>query len=217
MAGPFSFKVEGSRRVVLALRRFPTLAEREIGDAIEDHVIDFVSLMQKSIGGRGDARLRNRTGALRRSFGWRRTSRPGRVRVDAFTAGLPYAKIHEFGGRIKPKKAKDLWVPAPANKTGAGVVRYPSIRAFLQRVEADPNQSGGIAKTKAGRKAYFWIKDLQGFRDGTVKREVLWTLHKSVLIKKRLGMRKRWVSIRQKLRASVSQAAGRAIRRGRSL
>lgn len=37
--------------------------------------------------------------------------------------GTPYAAIHEFGGTIRPKKAKHLWIPLNAMKTATGASR----------------------------------------------------------------------------------------------
>lgn len=66
--------------------------------------------------------------------------RSGRLRssISAFTArtatgvegtvgtNVPYARIHEYGGEITPKKGQYLTIPLAAALTGAGVLRKPA-------------------------------------------------------------------------------------------
>ncbi len=63
--------------------------------------------------------MRVRTGRLRNSIA-------AIVEDDKvlFGAGVVYARIQELGGKIRPVRARRLWIPTQFNKTPAGVIRY---------------------------------------------------------------------------------------------
>lgn len=63
--------------------------------------------------------------------------------------GIPYGAIHEYGGTIVPKKAKNLWVRSPAiNKKGSKYRRMtPS--EFYQRAKDNRDPSGKYVYWKA--------------------------------------------------------------------
>lgn len=93
----------------------------------------FVSRMQRehTSGPTGPTSLSVRTGALRRSFFFNTTSTGKTARLDVYGGMFaPYARIHEEGGWITPKKAKHLAIPLQAAKTAAGVSRWTSPRNF---------------------------------------------------------------------------------------
>jgi phage gpG-like protein len=54
----------------------------------------------------------------------------GKLTIGGEVRGVTvkYARIHEFGGTITPKKAQYLAIPMAAAKTGTGVSRYESPR-----------------------------------------------------------------------------------------
>lgn len=52
-------------------------------------------------------------------------------------SSMPYAAIHEFGGDIKPVKAKALTIPIAANLTAAGVPRYATAQELKDHFGAD--------------------------------------------------------------------------------
>ena len=64
-----------------------------------------------------------RTGQLRRSMNHIIIPRGSKgVRLNVFVGGgVPYARIHEKGGTIRPKKSKYLAIPVGQQLTGAGV------------------------------------------------------------------------------------------------
>ena len=67
--------------------------------------------------------LKVRTGKLRADW-HKRIRRSGRGAVEGYLGSpTPYAKIHETGGEIRPKKGTALTIPTNENKTGAGVTR----------------------------------------------------------------------------------------------
>lgn len=82
----------------------------------------------------GSSGLNARSGALRNSI--RHVVKPGPQGTEmSLSAGgrfggadVRYARIHELGGTIRPKRAKNLAIPTDAAKTGAGVSRVPSPR-----------------------------------------------------------------------------------------
>lgn len=73
---------------------------------------------------------------------------PGVVRVGA---NERYARIHELGGVIRPKRAKYLWIPVNAkpSETPSKVISNKKDYTFI------PRRSGGffvVKKSKSGRK-----------------------------------------------------------------
>jgi len=70
--------------------------------------------------------LNVRSGDLRRSIAHNvEKGRPGeelRIHVGSQDR-VPYGAIHEFGGTIRPKRAKFLWIPGIHNKTATGQAR----------------------------------------------------------------------------------------------
>lgn len=129
--------------------------------------------------------MRSRTGLLRKSI------RPivSGTTLDNLRAGIfagryaggkevVYAPIHEYGGTIRAKRAYTrlpggpyLNIPTSSNKTAAGVTRLSARDVF--------SQGGYIVRMK--RSGIFGV-----FLNG----QLMYTLHKEVKIKARLGMHK---------------------------
>lgn len=74
-----------------------------------------------------DSGLKIRSGKLRNSI----FSKPKGNSIILGT-GVIYGRIQELGGEIKPKKAKRLWIPLPANMMRAGVLKFTTREAFEQ-------------------------------------------------------------------------------------
>lgn len=109
--------------------------------------------------------LKVRSGSLRRSV----TSKVGAVdhtlTIEIGSTQGPatkYARIHEYGGTIRPIRAKLLAVPVGPALTPAGVPRYPSPRAVPVRLSYVPAKKAGVTgcvgllvenkrRSKAGR------------------------------------------------------------------
>lgn len=74
----------------------------------------------------GESGLHVRTGALKSSIVALPIEREEHCITGKVVAGqkLRYARIQEYGGTIKPKKAKFLAIPLNAVKTAAGVARF---------------------------------------------------------------------------------------------
>lgn len=111
--------------------------------------------------------------------------------LRVFSAGVPYAKIQEFGGVVRPKKAKWLTIPLDANMTQAGVTKLSARRAiakgaFFWRPGDEANE---------GDASRLFIRDPDG--------QLLFVLVKKVKIPKgRLGFFKTW---RDKERSRINR------------
>jgi len=78
-------------------------------------------LIQERLSG-GPGALRRRTGQLAR--GWKVVVLGRDLQlVGVLFTNIPYARIHEFGGVIKPRKSRWLWIPSEKLRTPAGVFR----------------------------------------------------------------------------------------------
>lgn len=105
--------------------------------------------------------LKVRSGSLRRSITSRIIEDKNGVSLAVgSTVGVAakYAPIHEFGGVIKPVRAKMLAVPVGPALTPSGVARYPSPRDVPVRLGFRPTKTPGTAllvertKTVKGRR-----------------------------------------------------------------
>ena len=73
------------------------------------------------------AGLHRRTGSL-----FNRTSARAKFGLSTLeseielTVDVPYARVHEYGATITPKRSRYLTIPLDAAKTGAGVMRAPA-------------------------------------------------------------------------------------------
>ena len=106
-------------------------------------------------GGRGPD---TRSGALRNSIRHTVDKGPTGPEMSLSAGGrfggndVRYARIHELGGTIRPKRAKSLAIPLPAARTGAGVSGRPGPRDFpdLQFMPSKNPRNVGILATPAG-------------------------------------------------------------------
>jgi len=125
--------------------------------------------------------LSRRSGNLARSVGAEvRMVGPMTLRLVGFVRSTaPYARIHEYGGVIKPKKAKFLAIPLQKTRGGAasfasamGPRNYPGKLTFV--VSKKGNLLLGLVLYKGGKQ--------KGFKP-------LYVLKRSVYIPPRLGLR----------------------------
>ena len=151
-----------------------------------------------------------RSGQLRNALQWRVTDEGARVRLVVFVdQRVIYARIHEFGGTIVPKKARALAIPLPAAKTSAGVSRWRSPREvanlimlrrkggppiLAQQVEVHRKQTREVATGGwdfvKGKEKTARIKT--GSKVTHSKIIPLFVLKTSVRIPPRLGFRAEW-------------------------
>lgn len=206
-----TFKVRPAtlRRLQKGFESMPRKMLQEFGQAFEDWGEDWRgSMLDRFRGGDG---LHTRTGGLKRSLDARVTGKgsPG-MKLRLVSGGVPYARIQEHGGTVKPINARFLAIPLDANKTAAGVPRYPSPRAFIA---AHPGETfflraGGTLllmwknPTKAAAKS-------SGTGAGAVP---LWMFVRQVTIPPRLGFFKTWKQLRYERDArmvKIARAMGR--------
>jgi hypothetical protein len=119
-------------QLAAALAKVPSAILRAFDHAMRRHVRGFLqgTLVKERLSGRPG--LINRQGAsgLRGSFNFVVTGEQslGSWSVIEYTTSK-YARIHELGGTVVPKKGQWLTIPLPAARTAAGVSRGPA-RSF---------------------------------------------------------------------------------------
>jgi len=153
--------------------------------------------------------LHPRTGTLRRSF---RFAVKGRHFWDTsveIKSTAKYAAIHEFGGEIRPKRAKKLAIPLADAKTQAGVARWSSpLRVTLAglNVRCVRTPSGGLFLVSFG-----------GHVPGTAKKAAKWlfVLRDVVRIPARMGLRDSLQKNLGRLVARLSKRFQEIFRRGK--
>lgn len=96
---------------------------------LEGKVFGALTLVESSIlqNLRSNSGLHVRTGALLNSIGAsKRVYRDadGNVVGEIGSQGIPYARIHEFGGTIVPKNARALTIPTEENRRPDGLPKY---------------------------------------------------------------------------------------------
>ena len=141
--------------LVRRLERLGPAVFKRVGGAFNLAGLDFVGTVQARFRQRSspqDDWLQNRSGRLRGSI-QSRLRAGGSLSGDAsrflakgapvppgalsslelvlFSAGVPYAKIQEYGGEVAPKNVRNLTIPMPAALTKAGVPRFTA-REFLE-------------------------------------------------------------------------------------
>lgn len=146
-----------ARNLQRVLRVAPKALEQETRKTLRGFGIDWNRRMLNNFRraanpGSEATMLQNRSGALRRSLGMRTSGqRLGDLRMRAFSAGVPYADIQEFGGTVQSSRANGyLTIPLEPMKTAAGVTRL-SARALIQRDKL--KEDGGklfFYRSKAG-------------------------------------------------------------------
>lgn len=159
--------------------------------------------------------VKRRTGNLARSFKSRTFDSRllGAIVLDVQPEGpgSEYAHLQEFGDTIRPKRAKNLWIPIAGNLTPAGVARITPTEAI--------NRGGFFAKGVFFGKALTKNKVPQrsqaigggGYKGKAINRgEVitpLFVLKKSVTVKGRMGASALWADSMPSLTARLDAVA----------
>lgn len=204
-----------------AFERFPKALDTELRRALTQHGQFFTAKMVKDrftgYSGESGEKLQNRSGMLRRSFGSTVVGGIGQstpLTLVAYSQGVIYSRLQEYGGIIKPKKAKHLTIPLPDALTASGVPRYPSARYLFERY---PDQVRVIT-ARSGRK-FIVSEGKPGSKPPKKKQpDLVWLyqLKKSVKVPPRLGFRATWKSSElvqdrvARINAAVKAAAGKA-------
>jgi hypothetical protein len=122
-----------------------------------------------------------RSGALRRSFGFELRGTGVDISMRLFAAGLPYARVQEYGGVIKPKNRRYLTVPLPDALTPAGVLKGGARLVSL----------GGSKYATADGEPTFIFRSKAGNLLVATRRthKLLYVLKSSVKLEPKLGFR----------------------------
>lgn len=155
--------------------------------------------------GSGDP-IQTRSGALRRSFGWETRGSGLAQELRIFSAGLPYARVQEFGGTIRPKNKRYLTIPLPDALTPGGSLKGGAklVKSGSKYVTADGVPTF-IFRSKRGNL-------LIGSRAKNGALRLLYTLKPSVTLKPRLGFGQTFEKVtRPKLIEQLNAAARRAL------
>jgi len=141
--------------------------------------------------------VNRRTGNLARSFKSRTfdSSLLNAIVLDVQPEGpgAKYANLQEFGGTIKPVRAKNLWIPIAGNLTPAGVARITPTEAI--------NRGGFFAK------GVFFGKPLVGRGKAKANPVPLFALKKSVTVPGRMGAERLWGESMPSLTARLDAVA----------
>jgi|GEM_PF-5941692 len=142
----------------------------------------------------GGPRVRARTGALRRSVGFRLLASQNAVMLTVGDRATPYAGLQEYGGTVRPTRGKYLTIPLPTAKTSAGALSgsYRLRPGGLRR-----GRNGRVRRVfKTDKGETFIFRSKQGNliigvkREGTKfdpKRDSIYILKKEVKVPPRLG------------------------------
>lgn len=160
--------------------------------------------------------LAKRTGELSCSFDMELTGSTIKDLVLRVFSRSKYAKIHEYGGTIKPVNSQWLTIPLEAAKTRAGVARGGA-RDYKNTFFATSKAGNLILFQRLGKSAGGRQKRRTFVRNGVREKsdiEPLFLLVKEVTIPARLGMRDLWktmalqrnILLRSAIRGAISQA-----------
>lgn len=170
----------------------------------------FVARMQRErlSGPTGPSSLSRRTGELaRHAIQYTVTTGQATMRLVVWVSkSVPYARIHEMGGTVRPKTAKFLAIPLAAAKTRAGVARMrprdiPNLK-FVPRRGKSPLL---VLEHFKNVKVKLLGKTIRTDKIVT-KSTPMFVLKRSVTIPARMGFRQIWGQERGKIAAEVRAA-----------
>lgn len=189
--------------------RFRSRAQKEMERFGQDWTRRLVS---ERLSGRPG--VNRRTGNLARSFKSRTfdSSLLGAIVLDVQPEGpgSEYAHLQEFGGTIRPKRAKNLWIPIAGNLTPAGVARITPTEAISRGGFFAKGVFFGKALTKKAPQQSRALGG-SGFKGKTIDRGAvitpLFVLKKSVTVKGRMGASRLWADSMPSLAARLDSVA----------
>lgn len=193
----FQYQINAAR-VSTVLGRTNDLVRKELQRTLRDVGIFHTRRMQRRFtsyqGKSPNDRLQTRSGALRRSFGFELdgTQSLSLMAVRMFSAGVPYARTHEEGATIFPKRARYLTVPLPSVLTAAGVMRggFKLVKLGRGRYATADGRPTFIFRSRRGNLIVATRSERQGrSARGSLRSDItpLYVLKESVRIPARLG------------------------------
>lgn len=225
MADDFDF-----RRARRVLERIPGEVNRELKRGLNRSGLSFRNAMVDRLGApysnphSAEDRLASRSGekGLLGSFGYQVDGDFGSGRplsLLGFSAGKSYARIQEFGGEVRPTRARFLTIPTAGNLTGAGVARFPSARDFIQ---THPGETFFLRTKRGARDSLLlmWKKPNPASRKssgvkGKDEAIPMFFLTRKVTIPPRLGFRKTWAAQQPERIRQIRDALDRALKSAR--
>jgi phage gpG-like protein len=164
------------KRVKKDLRRASLLTLVELAQYAQ---VEAIRNVKRNFGGRGH----KLTGQLMNSIYY---EFEGTVKPVAYlgTRGIPYGRIHELGGTIKPRAANWLWQPMPEKK---GRFKRLTPSEFYKNYTKRGSRYGFI--NTRDNKGHLAIYEQKPGPDDVVRFKVLFMLRKKVNIKKRPYLR----------------------------
>ena len=149
MVQAFSFSLQGEKRLLDKFKKLPFLIQREAGlKTVTEGILALERAIKVNVSGKI---LRVRSGRLRASI-THRISQTSDGIEGKVGPNVPYARIHEFGGVIRPKRSKHLTIPINEALTPAGVPRYTA-----RRLISSPG-IGGFERTFSAKKVIFGVR-----------------------------------------------------------
>lgn len=122
-------KIEGTEEIKQQLASLPSYLFPRVKQAFQTAIFELNALMVSRTSG---GALKRRSGTLSRNF----IPKVGGSSLSTLFAQIsndtPYAAMHEYGGTIRPVKAKWLTIPLPKNQTASGVMRKSARRLFSE-------------------------------------------------------------------------------------
>ena len=210
-----------------ALKRAPKQLTKEMSGALDRIGFDTVAEIKRGAFGGGAQKLSVRSGALRESLGHEVVNRGSlsRMRLVVFSAGVPYARIQEYGGKITPNRPGGyLTVPDEDDNRSGRNLRWTSAGdAIRQGAKFVPYDEEG------GRKGWMIAfvnergRDSFNRGEGNYIDKVAFWLERSVVIpgpkapgggRSRFGFLRTWNSqrMRQRRERILEKALRRAVR-----
>lgn len=203
-----------SEKLAEAMRKAPFALYQSLHRRVTAYLLKWVKQWRRATIGRGK-KVETRSGALGRAFG--ATVHGDGRDVDSLVwisgtvfAELPYPRILEYGGTIRPVHKQWLTIPLGANKTRAGVSRASASYTGAESGYFGPStafQEGTFfIRSKAGN--LLLVKDAPGTQSGF---EPMFVLKKSVTIPAKLGFNDAFKKQTPKLVRTVNGAIGEAL------
>lgn len=195
MSVVFSIKPRGLENIKDLLKVHPIKTRRELVSATEDSLARFKSDVEPRYHGEG---VQSQTGRLWAGFSIEvfKTRQGDVVGFAGHRRGKPpWARTHEFGATITPRKGRFLAIPIRAGRSADGRASYGSSLRNAGKTWLRPIRGrGGFAVLRGSKKAH----------------EKVALLLPSVSIPARLGLRETW---RVKTKPFVDYRFAQALRR----